>query len=167
MNAETEFQIAFRASTRLSTRCSEDKERMRSKSVNDFAILNELINEEFQNKENENPRSVSMVPKRRSGLILDSSCLSDFPMGNGDKRRGVKMGVRAFSGVGCRISRSMEAVNGPISEDLEQLSLQSVSFHCSSPSLPRSPIAECPPPLSEAYILGKLFSFWTSHINTF
>lgn len=159
VNAETEFQIAFRASTRSSTRhSSQDKECKRSKSVNDFVILNELINEEFQNKENENPRSnVSVAQKRRSGLILDSSCLADFPMGNADKRRGVKMGIRAFSGVGCRISRSMEAVNGPISEDLEQLSLQSVSLHCSSPSLPRSPVAECPPPLSGAYVLGRLF----------
>lgn len=159
VNAETEFRIEFRASTRSSTQHSEDKERKRSKSVNDFALLNEeLINEEYQNKENENPRSnVLALPRKRSGLILDSSCLSDFPMGNADKRRGVKMGVRAFSNVGLRVSRSMEAVNAPIGEDLEQLSLQSVSLHCSSPSLPRSPVAESAAPLSGAYILGKLF----------
>lgn len=65
------------------------------------------------------------------------------------------MGTRAISNLGVRVSRSMEAVNGVLCEDLEQLSLQSVSLHCSSPSLPRSPVVEYPDPFGEAYIIGK------------
>lgn len=147
VNAETEFKIEFRASSRSSHGSKENKCK-RSKSVSDFSMLNdESINEDFQNKENENPH---LYHKKyySKGLILDSSCLSGVPTTH-DKRRGVKMGIRAFANVGQRVSRSMEAVNMLINEELEQLSLQSVSIHCSSASIPPSPVTD-----SKPYILG-------------
>lgn len=136
VNAETEFQIEFRTSA-PKQRIANANNCKRSKSISNFEALE--INEDFQNKENEIP-----VQKRRSGLVLDSSCLSGLPVLNPDKRRGVKMGMRAFSSMGQRVCRSMEAVNASGSEDLEQLSLHSVSLCCSSPSTP-----------GEAYILGR------------
>lgn len=156
VNAETEFQIEFRTSA-LSKRKSIETNYKRSKSVSNFDELE--INEKCQNKENENCQIVCNAQKRRSGLILDSSCLSGLPLLNPDKRRGVKMGVRAFSSVSRRVCRSMEAVNTESTEDLEQLSLRSVSLCCSSPSTPQSAIPEndllCAPQ-AQAYILGKL-----------
>lgn len=155
VNAETEFQIEFRTSA-LSKRKSIETNYKRSKSVSNFDELE--INEKYQNKENESCQQVCNVQKRRSGLILDSSCLSGLPsLINPDKRRGVKMGVRAFSSVSRRVCRSMEAVNTESTDDLEQLSLRSVSLCCSSPSTPQSVIPEhdlsCAPQ-SQAYILG-------------
>lgn len=69
------------------------------------------------------------------------------------------MGVRAFSNVSqMRVCRSMEAVNTESTEDLEQLSLHSVSLCCSSPSTPKSAVPEndiqCVGQ-AQAYILGK------------
>ncbi|KAG5898827.1 hypothetical protein JTB14_018787 [Gonioctena quinquepunctata] len=108
VNAETEFKIEFRTSSRLSSKPTNDNLRKRSKSVNDFNGLEETINEDFQNKENENPTQ--------------------------------KCG-------------SMEAMNASSNEYLEQMSLQSVSLHCSSTSMSRSPTGECTP--NEAYILDS------------
>lgn len=155
---ETEFKIEFRASSKVSNRKpspSLEAKYKRSKSVNDFTTITTTghENESYQNKENE---ILHAVPKKTDdGLVLDSGCLSGLPIA--DKRRGVKMGVRAFAKLGPRVSRSMEAVNILSHEDLEQLSLQSVSIHCSSASIPQSPVIE---PVnksftSQAYILGK------------
>lgn len=136
VNAETEFKIDFRASSRTGDRNQNDSAVKRSKSVNDFNDLDETINEEFQNRENENP-----------GLILESKYLSGLPsVLSAEKRRGVKMGTRAFVNVGPRVSRSMEAVN--TNEYLEEMSLQSVSLHCSSTSIAKSTGMS-----DEAYIL--------------
>lgn len=143
VNPETEFKIEFRASSKMSNKSGENKCK-RSKSVNDFTTIKD--NEEYQNKENE----IISLPKKTAGLVLDSSCLSGLPT---DKRRGVKMGTRAFAKFGSRVSRSMEAVNILTNEDLEQLSLQSVSIHCSSASIPHSPVIE--PKSPQAYVLGK------------
>lgn len=150
VNAETEFQIDFRASSRSSGKTTKDDNNFRrTKSVNDFSDLEDVINEDYQNKENENPGQ-----KAHKGLILDSSFLSGLPpMSTVEKRRGVKMGTRAFNKVGPRVSRSMEAVNATSNEYLEEMSLQSVSLHCSSTSISRSPTRECTP--NEAYILGN------------
>ncbi|XP_018565940.1 uncharacterized protein LOC108906965 [Anoplophora glabripennis] len=150
VNAETEFQIDFRASSRSSGKTTKDDNNFRrTKSVNDFGDLEDVINEDYQNKENENPGQ-----KPHKGLILDSSFLSGLPPINTvEKRRGVKMGMRAFNKVGPRVSRSMEAVNAASNEYLEEMSLQSVSLHCSSTSISRSPTRECTP--NEAYILDS------------
>lgn len=146
-NPETEFKIEFRASSKISNKSIENKCK-RSKSVNDFSTIKD--NEEFQNEENE---IIHSIPKKSTtGLVLDSSCLSGLPT---DKRRGVKMGIRAFAKFGPRVSRSMEAVNMLTNEDLEQLSLQSVSIHCSSASIPHSPVIDVKP-TSNAYIIGKI-----------
>lgn len=145
VNAETEFKIDFRASSRTGEKLRNDSIIKRSKSVNDFNDLDESVNEEFQNKENENPA----LKNNNTGLILESKYLSGLPtVMSSEKRRGVKMGTRAFANVGPRVSRSMEAVN--TSEYLEELSLQSVSLHCSSNSIAKSTGAS-----DEAYILGK------------
>lgn len=144
VNAETEFKIDFRASSRTGEKVGNDSMIKRSKSVNDFNDLDESINEEFQNKENENPGL-----RNYTGLILESKYLSGLPtVMSTEKRRGVKMGTRAFANAGPRVSRSMEAVN--INEYLEQMSLQSVSLHCSSNSISKSICAS-----DGAYILGK------------
>lgn len=130
-NAHTEFNIEFCTSNDSSVR----NKCRRSKSVSDFSTVTaDCKIEEFQNKENENPK-VSLVA--------------------GDKRRGVKMGVRAFSNGGQRITRSMEAVNALNPDDLEQLSLQSISLHCSSTSMSRSPTMDVQESLQNAYVLGK------------
>ncbi|XP_044258663.1 FERM and PDZ domain-containing protein 2-like [Tribolium madens] len=118
VNAETEFKIEFRASSKCSKASNENKLR-RAKSVD--------INEDYQNKENELPSE-----RKTSGLILDSCYLSGLGNINPDKRRGVKMGTRMFNN---RVSRSMEAMNAPSHDDLEEMSLQSVSLHCSSTSI--------------------------------
>lgn len=154
VNAETEFQIDFRASSRSSGKTTKsDNNFRRTKSVSDFNDL-EDVNEDYQNKENENPGQ-----KPHKGLILDSSFLSGLPpISSVEKRRGVKMGTRAFNKVGPRVSRSMEAVNAVSNEYLEEMSLQSVSLHCSSTSISRSPTRECTP--NEAYILGKVYYYF-------
>jgi tyrosine-protein phosphatase non-receptor type 13 protein len=154
INAETEFKIEFRASSKCSNKAPSDSKCRRAKSVNDFGAINdEDINEDYQNKENEHP-----VQKRNSGLILDSCYLSGLGGNiNPDKRRGVKMGTRMFSNIGPRVSRSMEAVNAGSNEYLEEMSLQSVSLHCSSTSISRSPTGECLPS-NEAYIIGRYTS---------
>lgn len=147
VNAETEFKIEFRFSSKKKKQ-KPSNDFKRSKSVNDFTLINnESINEDFQNKENENPHYKQSIQNCPTGLVLDSSCLSGFP----DKRRGVKMGVRAFSNNGQRVSRSMEAVNTLTNEELEQLSLQSVSLHCSSANSPIIDQNET----NDVYILGK------------
>lgn len=162
VNAETEFRIEFRASSASSHEIPSDNKWRRCRSVADFGTVDQgddadgLDNlEAFQNKENEQPG------KQHRGLILDSSCLSGMSglsgINFGDKRRGVKMGTRAFSNVlpvGQRVSRSMEAVNVLGTDELEQLSLQSVSIPCSEASM-SSPTQESKP---EAYVLG-LFLF--------
>nr|XP_023012929.1 tyrosine-protein phosphatase non-receptor type 13-like [Leptinotarsa decemlineata] len=145
VNAETEFKIEFRTSSRLSSKPTTDNVVKRSKSVNDFNGLEETINEDFQNKENENP---SQRPKR--GLVLESKYLSGLPA---EKRRGVKMGMRAFVNMKSGVSRSMEAMYAASNEYLEQMSLQSVSLHCSSTSMSRSPTGKCTP--NEAYVLDS------------
>lgn len=161
VNAETEFKIEFRSSLRDSAASSNQnggsEQRRRSKSVNDFKAINynELIDEEDrQNKENENP----LFKHGRAALVLDSGCLSGLPNmpPTCDKRRGVKMGTRAFSNGGNRVSRSMEAMNVLACEDLEQLSLQSVSINYSSSSTPQSPINESKIN-TDAYIIGKIY----------
>lgn len=144
VNAETEFKIDFRASSRTGEHFRNDSNVRRSKSANDFNDLDETINEDYQNKENENPGM-----KNHSGLILESKYLSGLPTAmSAEKRRGVKMGTRAYANVGPRVSRSMEAVN--TNEYLEEMSLQSVSLHCSSNSISKSTGLS-----DEAYILGK------------
>lgn len=85
--------------------------------------VDQTINEEQQNKENEKPL--------KSGMILDSSYLADLPSLGPEKRRGVKMGTRAFSKSVPRPTRSMEA----ITDYLENASLSSISLQCSSPSI--------------------------------
>lgn len=157
VNAETEFKIDFRASSRMGDKPQNDNNIRRSKSVNDFNDFDETINEEYQNKENENPGQKI----QRTGLILESKYLSGLPtVVSTEKRRGVKMGIRAFANMGPRISRSMEAVNA--NDDLEGLSLQSVSLHCSSTSISKSPIEDRSS--SEAYILGQLTNFFTTFL---
>lgn len=155
VNAETEFQIEFRTSLQPQQKMISNNYK-RSKSISNFDELE--INEKCQNKENESSQQVCSVQKKRSGLILDSSCLSGLPSLNPDKRRGVKMGVRAFSNVSQRVCRSMEAVNTASNEDLEQLSLHSVSLCCSSPSTPKSALPEndlLSAAQTQAYILGE------------
>ncbi|XP_008201547.1 FERM and PDZ domain-containing protein 2 isoform X1 [Tribolium castaneum] len=144
VNAETEFKIEFRASSKCSSnKASSENKCRRAKSVSDD------INEDYQNKENEHPSD-----RNSSGLVLDSCYLSGLGNINPDKRRGVKMGTRMFSNIGPRVSRSMEAMNAPSHEYLEEMSLQSVSLHCSSTSISRSPTAECLP-TNEAYIIDS------------
>ncbi|KAF5300403.1 hypothetical protein FQA39_LY02202 [Lamprigera yunnana] len=152
VNAETEFKIEFCASPKSNVRNNSDYKYKRSKSISDFGTLNDyLMIEEYQNKENENPQHHY---QNHNGLILDSNYLSGLPNLNvWDKRRGVKMGVSAFQ-TGQRVSRSMEAVNALLSEDLEQLSLQSTSLHCSSTSVSRSPIVEYRA-MQDAYIVDS------------
>lgn len=147
VNAETEFKIDFRASSNSSNKITEENKCRRVKSINDFTTMDN-VNEDYQNKENE-------LPVRTSGLVLDSCYLSG--LGNNittDKRRGVKMGTKAFSNLALGTSRSMEAVNGVVVDYLEQMSLQSVSLHCSSNSISRSPTVEPMPP-NEAFIVGQ------------
>lgn len=145
VNAETEFKIDFRVSSRTSLKSPFDNNLKRSRSVNDFGDFDENVNEDRQNRENENP-----TQKHHSGLVLESRYLSGLPS-NTEKRRGVKMGTRAFVNKGPRVSRSMEAVNA--NEYLEEISLQSMSIHCSSNSVSRSSVVESAP--EEAYILGR------------
>lgn len=157
VNAETEFKIEFCPSTKSSLRHSPQNKCKRSKSISNFGAVNdELLIEEYQNKENENPQHLKTEgQKGYDGLILDSSYLSGLPNSSvWDKRRGVKMGIRAFTNNGQRVSRSMEAVNALTNDDLEQLSLQSTSLHCSSTSISKSPVVEYREP-QDAYILGK------------
>lgn len=154
VNSETEFKIEFSFPSKRKNR--KENKCKRSKSVNDFnTALNESVNEDYQNKENENPQEymIPSVQRQRNGLILDSGCLAGLPS-TVDKRRGVKMGVRAFSNSGLRMSRSVEAVNSFLNEDLEQLSLQSISLHCSTNSVPRSVDSEKRNFVSDAYVLG-------------
>lgn len=160
MNAETEFQIEFCTSAQSKQKnANNNNYYKRSKSVSNFDELE--ISEKYQNKENENNQQICNVQKRRNGLILDSSCLSGMPSLNPDKRRGVKMGVRAFRNVSqMRVCRSMEAVNTESTEDLEQLSLHSVSICCSSPSTPKSPLQENDVlSAAQAYILGEFLVY--------
>lgn len=173
VNAQTEFKIEFKSSFRdggtptLSdhrhrrrNNAHTNSNRRRSKSVNDFKMMQFdefIVNEEHQNKENENPAfHHTNFLREPNGLVLDSSCLSGLPNHQNvcDKRRGVKMGIRAFSNNGRRVSRSMEAVNVLAAEDLEQLSLQSVSINYSSSSTPQSPTSESKRS-TEAYIISK------------
>ncbi|CAG9854919.1 unnamed protein product [Phyllotreta striolata] len=140
LNTETAFEIDFRTSSRIGGRAGRF-DMKKSKSIGDF---NESVNERDQNKENE-------TTKRAGGLVLESKHLSGLPPnGSADKRRGVKMGTRAFSSSKAGLSRSMEAVN---KEYLEEMSLQSVSLHCSSTSVSRSPTGKCTP--DEAFILDS------------
>lgn len=115
VNADKEFKVEFR------------QESKRSQSVCD---LQTHALEENQNKENENPKFEANF---LSGTISN------------DKRRGVKMGTKVFSNMAPRVCRSMETVNASNHEYLEELSLQSVSLHCSSTSISTN----------EVYILGK------------
>ncbi|KAK5649235.1 hypothetical protein RI129_000264 [Pyrocoelia pectoralis] len=157
VNAETEFKIEFCASPRSSLKRNLDFRYKRSKSIGDFGSVHDdyLMIEEYQNKENENPdRNRVEGNKNGGGLILDSGCLAG--LSNSivwDKRRGVKMGVSAFQSNGQRVSRSMEAVNALLNEELEQLSLQSTSLHCST-SESRSPVVEYRD-VHDAYILDS------------
>lgn len=157
VNAETEFKIDFRASSRIGNKMQNDNNMRRSKSANDFNDLDETVNEDYQNKENENPGQ-----KLHTGLILESKYLSGLPtIMSTEKRRGVKMGTRAFANMGPRVSRSMEAVNA--NDDLERLSLQSVSLHCSSTSISKTPPGERFS--NEAYILGNYYMTILSNVN--
>ncbi|XP_060525691.1 tyrosine-protein phosphatase non-receptor type 13-like isoform X2 [Cylas formicarius] len=137
VNAETEFRIQFRTSSKLGKASTSDFHYKRSKSVQELAP-NESVNEEFQNKENENP-----------SLVLDSSCLAGLMP---EKRRGVKMGTRAIANMASRVSRSMEAVN---CDYLEQMSLQSVSLNCSSTSASKNSLVEYGNGTEAAYILDS------------
>ncbi|XP_050303914.1 tyrosine-protein phosphatase non-receptor type 13-like [Anthonomus grandis grandis] len=89
----------------------------RAKSIQDLTFTNE----EHQNKENERPAKYN--------LMLDSSDLAGCSL-HAEKRIGVKMGTKMYSKTTPRVSRSMEHVNDP--EFFERMSLESVSFHCSS-----------------------------------
>lgn len=153
VNAETEFKIEFRTSSRLSRQYEYENNLKKAKSIGDF---NETVNETDQNKENE-----CSGPRYNYGLVLESKHLSGLNVNNpADKRRGVKMGTRAFVNNNCKtgLSRSMEAVNAISKEYLEEMSLQSISLHCSSTSVSRSsPTGKCTP--NEAYIIGKLILF--------
>lgn len=145
VNADTEFRIEFRPSSRNSD-LSENFKYRRSKSADDFP--------NGDDKEKWNSRYV--VEKKMEENI--SSHENQYVSGSQnvtDKRRGVKMGTRAIGGTGCRMSRSMEAVNAR--DDLESLSLQSVSLHCSSNSI-RLSGSELLSPNSNAYILGTSVS---------
>ncbi|KAK9884486.1 hypothetical protein WA026_007328 [Henosepilachna vigintioctopunctata] len=140
VNAETEFKINFRPSSRCSD-LSENYQCRRSKSANDFTIIDP--------KENWHSR---YTKEKEDEQALLENCYSALPMVN-DKRRGVKMGTRAIGSFGSRISRSMEAVN-PKDDYLEEMSLQSVSLHCSSNSI-RPSSGELLSPSNEAYILDS------------
>ncbi|XP_072376370.1 FERM and PDZ domain-containing protein 2-like isoform X1 [Diabrotica undecimpunctata] len=142
VNADTEFKIEFKSSPRLKRYLQDENRLKKAKSIGDF---NETINENDQNKENEN---------NGYGLVLESKHLSGLAVSSTDKRRGVKMGTRAFVN-NCKsgLSRSMEAVNAISNEYLEEMSLQSVSLHCSSTSASRPTTGKCTP--NEIFVLDS------------
>lgn len=94
----------------------------RSKSVHELSYSRVAL-EEYQNKENENPKD------RR------------------DKRKGVKMGTRAFASSGLRKSRSLEAVNAWTTEEAEKVSSQSSSRLSNNSSIPQN---------ADVYVLGTI-----------
>ncbi|XP_057655604.1 tyrosine-protein phosphatase non-receptor type 13-like isoform X1 [Diorhabda carinulata] len=140
-NVDTEFKIEFRSSSRMKRRLKGSNKLKKAKSIGNF---NENINECFQNRENE---------KNGFGLVLESKHLSGFAVSSNDKRRGVKMGTRAYVTCKSGLSRSMEAVNAINPEYLEEMSLQSVSLHCSSTSASRPTTGKCTP--NEVYVLDS------------
>lgn len=154
VNADTEFRIEFRPSSRNSD-LSENYKYRRSKSADDFPNGDdkEKWNSHYvvEKKIGENPSS------HGSQYVSGVSNVTD-------KRRGVKMGTRAIGGTGCRISRSMEAVNAR--DDLESLSLQSVSLHCSSNSI-RLSGNELLSPNSNAYILDSTIKAYSNILPDF
>lgn len=141
VNPDTEFKIEFRSSSRMTRHLKVANKLKKAKSIGNFS---ESINECFQNKENE---------KNGFGLVLESKHLSGFAVNSNDKRRGVKMGTRAFVTCKSGLSRSMEAVNAINTEYLEEMSLQSVSLHCSSTSASRPTTGKCTP--NEVYVLDS------------
>lgn len=66
-----------------------------------------------------------------------------------DKRKGVKMGVSAFSNARQEVSKSLEAINLSLGE-LERISIHSNSSECST-SIPSTPRSER---ILEAFVLG-------------
>ncbi|GLV43630.1 yurt [Carabus blaptoides fortunei] len=95
----------------------------RSKSVHELSYINIPL-EEYQNKENENPREQKQCMKN----AVENPGLTNTPCpGVWDKRKGVKMGTRAFTSTGQRMSRSLEAVNAWPSEEQDKISLHSSS----------------------------------------
>ncbi|KAL3277654.1 hypothetical protein HHI36_013000 [Cryptolaemus montrouzieri] len=141
VNADTEFKINFRPSSRCSD-LSDNYKYRRSKSANDFAEING--NEEWHSRYSRE--------KADEKASLDSIYNCGLPNMT-DKRRGVKMGTRAIGSMGCRVTRSMEAVNGN-DDYLEEMSLQSVSLHCSSNSI-RPSSGEMLSSNGEAYVLDS------------
>ncbi|XP_066151997.1 tyrosine-protein phosphatase non-receptor type 13-like [Euwallacea fornicatus] len=123
---DPEFKLEFNP---LLNRCQNNRLQLMQRSTSDQKLIDGSISEEQQNKENERPVGA-----------LDSSFFAGLPL-SCEKRRGVKMGTRAFSRTIPRVSRSMEAVNDP-QEYLEQASLSSMSFACSSPSEERLRFSE-------------------------
>ncbi|XP_076254755.1 FERM and PDZ domain-containing protein 2-like isoform X1 [Rhynchophorus ferrugineus] len=148
INAETEFQVEFRHSNSRHQKFNNSFYR-KCKSVQDLNGAFGGVNEEFQNKENENPH------RRIDRLTLDSGYFAGAPGGTNEKRRGVKMGTRAFSNLTPRVSRSMEAVNASVHDYLDQMSLQSVSLHCSSNSISKSSTDGYQPGGGEAYVIDS------------
>ncbi|XP_030745463.1 tyrosine-protein phosphatase non-receptor type 13-like [Sitophilus oryzae] len=159
VNAETEFQVEFRRSNSPNSKIDSSFYR-KCKSVQDLNTTLTGINEEYQNKENENPYR----RYNNNGTILDSSYLVGYPGGNTEKRRGVKMGTRAFSNLSSRrVSRSMEAVNASVQDYLDQMSLQSVSLHCSSNSISKSSQDGAQSGEGEAYVIDSTIKSVSQH----
>lgn len=95
----------------------------RSKSVHELSYINIPL-EEYQNKENENPREQNQCVKN----VMENPCVTNIPCPAAwDKRKGVKMGTRAFTSTGQRMSRSLEAVNAWATEEQDKISLHSSS----------------------------------------
>ncbi|CAH0553791.1 unnamed protein product [Brassicogethes aeneus] len=114
-NDSTEYSVNLKAEHPLS-------KRRRSKSFDNFSELleREVVNEDFQNKQNERPS--------------------------------------VFDGPALRGSKSLEDVNVPGHQYdyLEEMSLQSVSLHCSSTSMSRSSNLDLDSgPTDEAYIIDS------------
>lgn len=143
INAEPKFKIDIRGPRTKEERLQNTVTLRRSKSVNDF-IGFEFVNVDSQNKENEHcSQKIDCLPTADSKYLpgVSIGCLIE-------KRRGVKMGTRAFSHLETRVSRSMEAVN--TNDDFEDLSLPSVSRCGSSNSM-----SKLRGPSDNAYVLGK------------
>lgn len=116
----------------------------RSKSVHELSYK-DIPLEEFQNKENEKP----MAKNDRLYVTNTIPYTSHW-----DKRKGVKMGIRAFASNGVRMSRSLEAVNAWNNDEQEKVSLESSSrLSNASSGIPNN---------ADIYVLGMFFFFYCS-----
>lgn len=137
---KTEFKILFSDSCKSKASETKSMKCKRSKSVNELCTNNasgkmNIPLEEFQNKENENPK-------------VSKNFMSTLPSGGmWDKRKGVIMGTRAFCSSGQRVCRSLEAVNAWVIDDVDKLSVRSSSK--------LSTVSSEVPANAEVYILSK------------